>query len=65
MEKKNKECEQVVQEYQLKLKEWEGSHGKKVGELESIISGLRKTISRQDYKPKGARLARISENLKI
>ena len=28
MEKKIKEYEQVVQEYQLNLKEWEGSHGK-------------------------------------
>ena len=42
MEKKIKEYEQVVQEYQLKLKEWEESHGKKVGELESIILDLRK-----------------------
>ena len=65
MEKKIKEYEQVVQEYQLKLKEWEGSHGKKVGELESIISDLRKTISRQADKPKGTRLAMISETLKI
>jgi len=47
------------------LKEWEGSHGKKVGELESIISNLRKTISRQADKPKGTRLARISETLKL
>ena len=31
MEKKIKEYEQVVQEYQLKLKESKGSHGKKVG----------------------------------
>ena len=44
MEKKIKEYEKVVQEYQLKLKEWEGSHGKKVGELESIIFNLRKTF---------------------
>jgi len=49
----------------LKLKEWEGSHGKKVGELESIIFYLRKTISRKDDKPKGTRLARISETLKL
>ena len=49
----------------MKLKEWEGSHGKKVGELESIISDLRKTISRKVDKPKGTRLARISETLKL
>ena len=49
----------------MKLKEWEGSHGKKVGELESIISYLRKTISRQADKPKGTRLGRISESLKL
>ena len=65
MEKKIKEYEHVVQEYQLKLKEWEGSHGKKVGELESIISDLRKTISRKDDKPKGTRFARIFETLKL
>ena len=65
MEKKIKEYEQVVQEYQLKLKEWEGSHGKKVGELESIIFYLRKNISRQVDKSKGTRLARISETLKL
>ena len=59
MEKKIKEYEQVVQEYQLKLKEWEGSHGKKVGELESIIIGLRKTIFGKDDKMKGTRLVRI------
>ena len=47
------------------MKEWEGSHGKKVGELESIIFDLRKTISRQDDKLKGTRLARISETLKL
>ena len=49
----------------MKLKEWEGSHGKKFGELESIISILRKTISRQIDKPKGTRLARISQTLKL
>ena len=65
MENKIKEYEQVVQEYQLKLKEWEGSHGKKVGELESIIFYLRKTIYRQANKTKGTRLARIFETLKL
>ena len=65
VEKKIKEYEQVVHEYQLKLKEWEGSHGKMVGELESIISDLRKNISRQADKPKGTRLARICETLKL
>ena len=30
MEKKIREQEQVLQEYQLKLKEWEGSHGNKL-----------------------------------
>ena len=64
MENKIKEYEHVVQEYQLKLKEWEEIHGKKVGELESIISDLRKSISRKADKPKGTRLARISETLK-
>ena len=48
----------------MNSKEWEGSHGNKVGELESIISDLRKTISRQADKEKGKRLARISETLK-
>ena len=38
---------------------------KKVGELESIISDLRKTISRKADKPKGIRFARISETLKL
>ena len=47
------------------MKEWEGSDGKKVGELESIIFDLRKTISRQADKVKGTRLVRISENLKL
>ena len=47
------------------MKEWEGIHGKKVGELESIISDLRKNISRQADKPKGKRLARIFETLKL
>ena len=65
MEKKIKEYEQLIQEYRLKLKEWERSHGKKIGELESIISNLRKTISRQADKPKGIRLAMTSETLKI
>ena len=65
VEKKIKEYEQLVQEYQLKLKEWEGSHGKMVGELESIISDLRKNISRKDDKMKGTRLAKISETLKL
>ena len=49
----------------MKLKEWEGIHGKKVGELESIIFDLRKTISRQADKAKGTRLARISKTLKL
>ena len=49
----------------MKLKKWEGSHGKKVGELESIISDLRKTISRKADKPKGTRLARIFETLNL
>ena len=49
----------------MKLKEWEGSHVKKVGELESIIFGLRKTISRKADKIKGTRLARIYETLKL
>ena len=38
---------------------------KKIGELESIISDLRKTISRKADKPKGTRLARIFETLKV
>ena len=49
----------------MKLKEWEGSHGKKVGELELIISDLGKTIPRKDDKTKGTMLARISETLKL
>ena len=45
------------------MKEWEESHEQKVGELESLISNLRKTISRQADKTKGTRLERISETL--
>ena len=47
------------------MKEWEGSHGKKVGELESIIFNSRKTISRKDDKLKGKMLARIFETLTL
>ena len=47
------------------MKEWEGSHGKKVGELESIIFDLIKNISRQADKLKGTRLARFFETLKL
>ena len=42
-----------------------GKPWKQIGELESIIFDLRKTISRQDDKSKGTRLARISETLKL
>ena len=49
----------------MKFKEWEGIHGKKVGELESIIFYLRKAISRKADKPKGTRLERIFESLKL
>ena len=42
-----------------------GKPWKKFGELVSIISDLRKTISRKADKAKGKRLARISKSLKL
>ena len=45
------------------MKEWEERNEQKVGELESLISSLRKNISKQVYKLKGKRLERISETL--
>ena len=45
------------------MKEREERNEQKVGELESLISSLRKTISKQDDKLKGKRLERISETL--
>ena len=34
LEKKLREKEYLIEEYQLKMKEWEERHGQKIGELE-------------------------------
>ena len=65
LEKKLKENEDLIEEYQLNIKEWDGSHEQKVGELESLISSLRKTISKKAEKLRSKRLERISKILEI
>ena len=47
------------------MKEWEEIHEQKVGELESLISSLRKNISKQADKIRRKSLERISETLEI
>ena len=65
LEKKLKENEHLKEEYQLKMKEWEERHEQKIGELESLVSSLRKTISKQADKIKGKMLEMIFETLAI
>ena len=65
LNKKLKEKEDLIEEYQLKMKEWEERHEQKVRELERLISNLRKNISKQADKMRSQRLERISETLEI
>ena len=65
LEKKLQENEHLIEEYQLKIKEWEERHEQKLGELESLISSLRKTISKQADKLEGKILEMISKTLQL
>ena len=56
VDKKLKENEHLIEEYQLKMKEWEERHEQKVRELERLISNLRKNISKQADKMRSQRL---------